>query len=104
VSIIPGIETRAPERTEINNGLSLSPNSAPIIFSIFSIACSTSPLIISTTASCPSSLYSVHTSVVIVNPGGTGIPIKLISAKLAPLPPKRFFILLLPSAALFPNL
>src|SRR5258708_23143601 len=33
-----------------------------------------------------------------VNPGGTGRPMLAISARLAPLPPSRFFISLLPSA------
>jgi hypothetical protein len=33
-----------------------------------------------------------------VNPGGTGIPMFDISARFAPLPPRRFFISLLPSA------
>src|SRR6185503_7780445 len=33
-----------------------------------------------------------------VNPGGTGRPMLAISARLAPLPPSRFFISFLPSA------
>src|SRR4051812_420496 len=33
-----------------------------------------------------------------VNPGGTGTPMLVISARLAPLPPSKFFISLLPSA------
>ena len=104
VSIIPGIDTLAPERTEISNGFSLSPNLAFMLFSKNSIAFSTSPLINSIAFSFPNWLYSVQTSVVIVKPGGTGIPIKFISAKLAPLPPNRFFIVLFPSAVLLPNL
>ena len=36
-------------------------------------------------------------SVVIVNPGGTGRPMFVISARLAPLPPRRSFMSLLPS-------
>ena len=41
---------------------------------------------------------SVQTSVVIVKPGGTGRPRRVISARLAPLPPSRSFILAPPSA------
>src|SRR4051794_5181516 len=33
-----------------------------------------------------------------VNPGGTGTPMLVISARFAPLPPSRFFISLFPSA------
>src|ERR1035437_6460239 len=33
-----------------------------------------------------------------VKPGGTGTPMLVISARLAPLPPSRFFMSLLPSA------
>ena len=44
-----------------------------------------------------------QTSVVIVKPGGTGIPNKFISARLAPLPPRRFLISALPSALPSPN-
>ena len=39
----------------------------------------------------------------IVKPGGTGIPKWFISARFAPLPPRVFFILAVPSAAPFPN-
>src|SRR5450432_233121 len=38
-----------------------------------------------------------------VNPGGTGMPMLVISARLAPLPPRRFFISLLPSALPLPK-
>ena len=40
----------------------------------------------------------MQTSVVIVNPGGTGRPMLAISARFAPLPPSRFFISFVPSA------
>ena len=39
VSIIPGIEARAPERTDTKRGFSLSPNFIPQISSIFSMYC-----------------------------------------------------------------
>src|SRR6266536_3551376 len=41
--------------------------------------------------------YALHASVVIVNPGGTGRPRRVISARFAPLPPSRSFMLVLPS-------
>src|SRR5205085_5381751 len=45
----------------------------------------------------------VHTSVEMVNPGGTGNPALVISARPAPLPPSTSFILPLPSALPPPN-
>ena len=45
----------------------------------------------------PFSLKKVQTSVVIVQPGGTGISKRAISARFAPFPPNRFFISALPS-------
>ena len=46
---------------------------------------------------------SVQHSVVIVKPEGTGMPSVLISAKFAPFPPSRFFMLALPSVFPAPN-
>src|SRR6266516_1866261 len=43
-------------------------------------------------------MYALHASVVIVNPGGTGRPRFVISARLAPLQPSRNFWSLLPSS------
>ena len=103
VSIIPGIEALAPERTETNNGLFTSPNLEFIKVSTLANALSTSCFSNSTTQSLPFSKYSLQTSVVIVNPGGTGTPIKFISARFAPLPPSRFLISALPSAFPFPK-
>src|SRR5437588_13092739 len=45
----------------------------------------------------------LQTSVEIVKPGGTGKPALVISARPAPLPPSRSFMLRLPSAFLFPK-
>jgi hypothetical protein len=45
----------------------------------------------------------VQTSVVMVKPGGTGRPMRAISARFAPLPPSSGFIVVLPSAVLLPN-
>jgi|GEM_PF-5808102 len=41
---MPGIEARAPERTDTSNGLVASPNLAPTIFSMVASAFSTSSL------------------------------------------------------------
>ena len=103
VSIIPGIETRAPERTESRSGFVLSPNLAPKISSVFFTPASTSAFKSSIVFSSPSLFHSAQTSVVIVNPAGTGTPIRFISARFAPLPPRRFFISVLPSAFPFPK-
>ena len=53
VSIMPGIEARAPERTETRSGFSLSPKVAPIAFSMNEMAGSTSSLSRATTRSRP---------------------------------------------------
>ena len=37
VSIMPGIDARAPERTETSRGFSRSPNFLPVMVSIFSM-------------------------------------------------------------------
>ena len=76
----------------------MSPNLDFINASTLAMAFTTSSFSNSTTLSRPNVLYSVQTSVVIVNPGGTGIPIKFISARLAPLPPNKFFMSAFPSA------
>ena len=47
--------------------------------------------------------YSLQTSVAMVKPGGTGIPIRFISARLAPLPPSLSLIWALPSACPLPK-
>ena len=39
---MPGIDTRAPERTERSSGLSWLPNSSPVCFSMWAIAALTS--------------------------------------------------------------
>jgi hypothetical protein len=100
VSIIPGIDILAPERQDKRRGSLLSPNFIPIVSSVALRAAATSSLSPSGYLP-PSAKYSVQVSVVIVKPAGTGIPIVHISARLAPLPPRRFFIVPSPSA-LFP--
>src|SRR5581483_1647767 len=86
VSIIPGIEVAAPERTETSKGSSGSPKRLPV--------CSSSrAMCFATSSSSPSTLPSEamkarHASVVIVKPAGTGIPSCVISASPIPLPPR----------------
>ncbi len=45
VSIMPGMEARAPERTETSRGFVRSPNFLPLIFSISATASMTWPMI-----------------------------------------------------------
>ena len=99
---MPGMEARAPERTETSSGFFASPKPRPTSSSTWARWRATS-------RSRPGGYFLpwlskyVHTSVEIVNPGGTGKPSPAISARLAPLPPSRFFILALPSARPPPN-
>jgi hypothetical protein len=102
VSIIPGIETRAPERTETSSGRSASPKRCPIICSTLASAVSTSALMPGVSRP-PFSLYSAQTPVEIVKPAGTGTPRLVISARLAPLPPRISRISALPSARPLPK-
>ena len=88
VFIMPGMDTAAPERTENSSGLSASPKRAPICFSTRSRAtrysCSSS-----VGSRLPLSKYSRQVGVVMVKPKGTGRPRRVISQRLAPLPPSR---------------
>ena len=94
---LPGMEALAPDLTESSNGSFGSANFLPIVFSIWATLSLTSSLIILSTYSRPFCVYSVHASVVMVKPVGTGISSKHISARFAPLPPNRFFMPALPS-------
>ena len=100
---MPGIDARAPERTLTNSGFDGLPNFEFIKSSMCLTLFVTSEVKVLTTASLPFSKYSLQTSVVIVNPGGTGTPIKFISARLAPLPPNKFLMSALPSAFPLPK-
>ena len=92
---MPGIENLAPERTLTSSGSAGSPRRLPIVDS--SVArCSPASSSISGGAP-PWARYVRHASVVIVNPGGMGSPMFVISARFAPLPPSRSFMSLLPS-------
>jgi hypothetical protein len=96
VSIIPGIENIDPLRTETRSGSPGSPRARFIFFSRDASCLSTSPS--SAAGTLPVAMYARHASVVIVNPGGTGSPRFVISARFAPFPPRRYFISLLPSS------
>lgn len=96
VSIIPGIEKRPPERTDSSSGSSGSPSRRPIRSSSrarWSAISSARP-----SGSAPSARKARHACVVTVNPAGTGRPMRVISARLAPFPPSRSAISRLPSA------
>ncbi len=87
VSIMPGMENFAPERTDSSNGSRRSPRSRPIRVSSSrrcSPTCSAS-----STGSCPVRKYTRHAPVDTMKPGGTGNPSRVISHRLAPLPPSR---------------
>ena len=86
MSIIPGIETAAPERTETSSGSLGSPKRFPV--------CSSSArdllgdLVLEAVRELAAArMYSTQASVVTVKPAGTGIPIAVISARPTPLPP-----------------
>ena len=85
MSIIPGIETAAPERTETSSGSEGSPKRLPARSSSRAMCASTSPQSCSGTS--PVVMYARHASVVTVNPAGTGTPSAVISARPIPLPP-----------------
>src|SRR6266404_4051067 len=97
VSIIPGIDIAAPERTETRSGSLGSPSFFFVVFSIVASprsTCSQRP-----GGNLPPPLkYALHAAVVIVNPGGTGRPAFVISARPAPLPPRSVRRFALPSA------
>src|SRR3990170_5557151 len=96
VSIIPGIENFAPERTETRSGRAGSPSFLPVLASIAATPSST--CFHRPGGNRPLRLNALHAFVVIVNPGGTGRPRRVISASPAPLPPRRSRIDALPSS------
>jgi hypothetical protein len=95
VSIIPGIENFAPDRTLTSSGSSGWPSRLPMAFSS-AVRCSLTSAR-SSAGSSPEARYTLQASVVIVKPGGTGSPRFVISARFAPLPPSRSLRSLLPS-------
>ncbi len=100
MSIIPGMETRAPERTDTRSGRSGSPSRLPAAASRRARPLS---ICFQNPGGCflPAPLYAAHASVVMVKPGGTGTPRLVISASSHPLPPRSGRIALLPSALPF---
>ena len=87
MSIIPGIENLAPERTLTSSGSAGSPRRRPILASSLATWAAISSL---RPAGQPPCMYARQASVEIVKPGGTGsLSTLVISARLAPLPPRR---------------
>ncbi len=89
MSIIPGIENAAPERTLTSSGSAGSPRvrcmNRSRLATWWSISASRSP-------GQPVAMNARQASVVMVKPGGTGsASTEVISARLAPLPPSRAF-------------
>jgi len=103
VFIMPGIENFAPERTLSSSGLALSPSFIPTRDS----SSASDAAICSSTSSGTRfwlSKKTLQTSVMMVKPGGTGTPLRDISARPEPLPPSRSFIVPSPSAVPAPKL
>jgi hypothetical protein len=102
VSIMPGIERAAPERTETSKGLVGEPSDLPVAFSRRAMA-------VRIWRSRPAGhvlplwSYSAQAAVVMVKPGGTGRPMRVISARPAPLPPSSSRIEPSPSALPWPK-
>ena len=86
VSSIPGIDSRAPLRTDTSSGSPGSPSFVPACSSSRSRAAA-----ISSSGTSPVVMYSTQASVVIVNPAGTrsAPSTRVISATFAPFPPSR---------------
>ena len=99
---MPGIENFDPERTDSSRGFWLSPSFLPISAS----RCTSLAAISVSTSSgtrFPPDRYMLQTCVETVNPGGTGMPARAISARLAPLPPRVSRMDLSPSVLEPPN-
>ena len=102
VSIMPGMEARAPERMETSRGFfGVAESLADGLFQLLEVLFDFLPDGVGDPL--PALIERSQTSVETVKPGGTGRPIPAISARLAPLPPRRFFISLLPSAVPAPK-
>ena len=85
VSIIPGMETAAPDRHENSSGFSVSPYFLPISDStLLTDSLISSHISIGRSPYCSKTL---HKGVVRVNPGGTSTPMRDISCRPTPFPP-----------------
>ncbi len=101
VSIMPGMDMGAPERTDTSSGSCASPIFLPMRSSrstrySWMVSSAPSGQVLSAVA------YSMQVWHEIVKPGGTGRPMLAISARLAPLPPRIAFMFVLPSVTLLP--
>ena len=85
MSIIPGIETAAPDRTETSSGSSR--RAEALAGALLEPATCSSTSSSSPSGSSRAAMYARQASVVIVKPAGTGTPICVISARPMPLPP-----------------
>ena len=95
---MPGIDARAPERTDTSSGRSGSPSLRAGRSSSRARPASTWGQSPAGSDALPDAWYAAQASVVIVKPGGTGMPRFVISASSQPLPPRRSRIALEPSA------
>ena len=84
VSIIPGIETGPPERTDRSSGRRRRRSACPSMLEAREVLID---LLGETRGPRPSRIVRRHASVVIVKPRGTGSPSCVISARPSPLPP-----------------
>jgi hypothetical protein len=89
------MENRAPERTDSSSGSSGCPSARPAAVSI-AVRCAEISAHMPV-GSPPLSRKARQASVVTVNPGGTGRPSRVISARFDPLPPSRPAMSRLPS-------
>ena len=96
VSIMPGMENTAPERTETSSGFSEPPSLRPVRSSSRA-----RPALISSarpSGHSPSRfMVSTQAFVVTVKASGTGTPTRAISATPAPFPPSRLRMVASPS-------
>ena len=84
MSIIPGIETGAPDRTLTSKGSAASPNRRPTAASTSAIRARSSS---SRPSGQPPARNARQVSVVTTKPGGTGSPKPSISPRFAAFPP-----------------
>ena len=84
---MPGMENLAPERQETNSGLSGSPNFLPVASRRLERLQFLVPHPLGELVAVRQ--VGVAGSVVTVKPGGTGKPMRVISARFAPLPPNK---------------
>ena len=90
VSIIPGIETAAPLRTETSSGAAASPR-LPAAALLERRERGVDLLLQPSGQAPPECIACTQAAVVIVKPSGTGRPSRVISASPAPLPPSSSF-------------